>query len=365
MRPYVLPAIVGSGLLAACNFPVFNNAPISSKGLWVANAINVVEYNPAQRGQGTGATAPHVSINSEIFGSPRAVVFDNAGNLWVIDPSAMVGGKATPALIEFSAAQLAALPTDNSPDPVAVITSTTLKSPQQAVIDIQGNAWITDYGNSAVVVYTAAELSMSGTNALAPVLSISSGQFNGPSGIAFDSSGNMWVSNNGVPQSAKAEFGGGTTIVEYAADRLPAVPESGTSTPNLVSTVTLSDEMQASIQSPWALTFDSAGNLWSTNEQTSTVVQFDKANLTNGSPTPTVTISSATVGSDPSLNQPHGICIDDVGDVAVINAAGAFGIAIYGPKQLSGGATVPDTFIAGTATTLNAPQGCTFGPVVK
>jgi hypothetical protein len=130
----------------------------------------------------------------------------------------------------------------------------------------------------------------------------------------------------------------------------------------------LTDAGQVTIQSPWALAFDSSGTLWSSNNATSTVVGFAKASLVTGAPTPAATLSSATVNSIPSLDEPHGICIDDVGNLAVINeAAGAkaFSIAVYSPSQLVTGAPAPSTFIVGDAATLNAPEGCAFGPVVQ
>lgn len=367
-RTVLLPAILGCGIVAACNFPGNDGATVGSKGLWVANGTNVVEYNPSQLSAGTGATAPHVSINSAVFGTPQGVAFDPNGNLWVLDPAGMVNGAATPALFEFSAAQLAALATDNAPDPIAIITSSSLKTPRQAVIDVLGNAWITDPASNSVTAYTAAQLAQTGTNAIAPVLLIASAQFNGPSGIAFDGSGNMWISNNGKPATAADQFGGGTTIIEITAAHIPALPETGTSAPQVVSDVTLTDAGQVTIQSPWALAFDSSGTLWSSNTATSAVVGFAKASLVTGAPTPAATLSSTTVSTNPSLAEPHGVCIDDVGNLAVINEAGgakSFSIAVFAPSQLVTGSPTPSAFIVGDATTLNAPEGCAFGPVVQ
>jgi hypothetical protein len=48
-----------------------------------------------------------------------------------------------------------------------------------------------------------------------------------------------------------------------------------------------------------------------------------------------------------------------------LNSAGAFGVAFFTANQLVTGATVPSTFIVGTATPLNAPAGCNFGPMVN
>src|SRR5579871_3523067 len=225
----LLPTVLACTGLTGCNLTGLGDATEGSKGLWIANGTNVVEYNPAQLDGGTNATAPHVSINSGVFGTPQGVAFDQSGNLWVLDPAANINGAATPALLEFSASQLSSLASDNSPDPVAIITSSSLKTPRQAVIDTSGNAWITDPGSNAVMVYTATQLAETGTNAIAPVLVISSEQFNGPSGIAFDSSGDMWIANYGIPATAADAFGGGTSVVEISEAHLPAIPDSGTS----------------------------------------------------------------------------------------------------------------------------------------
>ena len=178
-------------VLAACKGT--NMGSVGTKGLWIANGTNVLEYIPKQLGTGTSAAVPHLMINSGSFGAPQGVTFDAKGNLWVMDPAGMVNGVATPALFEFSAAQLAKLATDNAPDPVATITSTALAVPQQSVFDAQGNQWVADHDNNAILVFTAAQLAMTGTNNLNPAVVISSTAFNGPLGIAFDKAGALWV----------------------------------------------------------------------------------------------------------------------------------------------------------------------------
>jgi len=364
-----IPALAAMlALLSACNFPADDGASVGGKGLWIANGTNVVEYLPGQLGGGATASAPHLAINSAAFGSPQGVTFDSAGNLWVMDPAGTVGDVVTPALFEFSAAQLAALPTDNAPDPIATITSAALKFPQQSAFDVNGNQWVTDHNNNTVLVFTAAELAQTGASQANPAMIISSAAFNGPLGIAFDSDGDLWVASNGtVPGAAGAVSSAGNTIVEFAAANLPALPEEGMIQPNLAADITLTDDGQASIQGPWALAFDATGNLWSSNANTPfTLVEFAKADLTaTGAPVPVTIVSPATVDGNPSLNSPHGLCIDDVGNLAAVNSAGAFGVASFGQRQLTTGAPTPDTFLVGAVTTLNAPAGCNFGGSVN
>jgi hypothetical protein len=345
-----------------------NNNMMTTRGLWIANGTNVLEYVPAQLAGGTSAAVPHRAINSAAFGAPQGVTFDSAGNLWVMDPNANVNGTTAPALLEFSAAQLAALGMNASPDPVAAFTSTALSFPQQSVFDAHGNQWVSDHNNNTILVFSAAQLMQTGSAATVPTVVISSAAFNGPLGIAFDSAGNLWVANNGgVPGTNNTASSAGTTIVEFQAAHLPTPPASGMLTPDMTADLTLSDNGSGSVQAPWALAFDATGNLWSSNANAPfTLVEFSKASLmAGGSAMPAVTISPATVGGNPSLDATNGLCFDSAGDLAATDAADAFGVAFYTKGQLMTGAPVPNTFIVGAATTLNAPAGCNFGPLIN
>jgi hypothetical protein len=351
--------------LVACNKDGMGNNGIT-KGLWIANGTDVLEFIPAQFSGGVVAAVPHLTNSSGSFGSPQGVTFDAAGNLWVMDPGAMVNGAATPALLEFNPAQLAALKTTGNPDPVAVITSTSLAFPQQSVFDSKGNQWVSDHNNNTIVVFSAAQLMATGTSATVPAVVISSAAFNGPLGIVFDAAGNLWVANNGgVPGDSGAMSPAGTTIVEFAAAHLPT-PGSGMVTPDLTPDITLSDDGQNSIQAPWELAFDAAGDLWSSNSGgTFSLVEIAKANLAaTGAPVPAVTIDTTMDMGNPSLDATNGLCLDNQGDIAATNAADAFGIPFY-KAPLKTGTLTPSTFIIGNATTLNAPAGCNFGPLVN
>ena len=360
---------LGAGvLLAACKHSTNNTV---TKGLWVANGTNVLEFIPSQFTAGVVDVAPHITLagsGANMTGAPQGVTFDSAGDLWVMDPQATVNGTPmTPALLKFSAAQLAALATTPNPEPAAIITSTDLNFPQQSVFDSAGNQWVTDHNNNTVLVFTAAQLAATGTNATTPAVVISSTAFNGPLGIVFDSSGNLWIANNGgVPGTTAGSMSAvGTTIVEFAKANLPT-PSTGMVTPDLTPSITLSDDGSGSIQGPWELQFDSSGNLWSSNASAPfTLVEFAKATLmATASPTPMTTISPVTDGGDPSLDTTNGLCFDNLGDIAATNSANAFGIPFY-KAPLKSGAITPSTFFVGATTTLSAPAGCNFGPLVK
>jgi hypothetical protein len=355
-------ALGAAALLAACKHNMNAN-----KGLWIANGNNVVEFVPSQLTMGVYSAAPHRNISSGALGTPQGVTFDPMGNLWVMDPGAMVNGKMTPALLKFSATQLKALGMTNAPDPVAIITSANLNFPQQSVFDKAGNQWVTDHNNNTILVFTAAQLNMTGSNDLLPAVVISSAAFNGPLGIAFDAMGNLWVANNGeVPGANNTTSALGTSIVEFTAAHLPMVSTTGMLTPMLTPDITLTDNGQGSIQGPWELAFDAAGNLWSSNAGTPfTLVEFAKASLmATGTPAPAITISPATVMGSQTLNATNGLCFDSAGDLAATNAVDA-GSASFYKAPLKTGALTPGTFIVGAATTLVAPAGCNFGPLIN
>ena len=359
-----LLVLSAAAVLAACKHHM---TTADTKGLWIANGNNVVEFVPSQITGGVQNVAPHRTISSGALGTPQGVTFDSTGNLWVMDPGAMINGQATPALLKFSSGQLAALGMTNGPEPAAIITSTSLAFPQQSVFDAQGNQWVSDHNNNTILVFTAAQLAMTGTNNLMPAVTITSAAFNGPLGIVFDSGGNLWVANNGeVPINNTTMSPLGTSIVEFAKANLPAVPTTGMLTPDLTPSITLTDNGQNSIQGPWELAFDSMGNLWSSNAGTPfTLVAFAKASLAaSGTPAPMTTISPTMDMGVSTLNSTNGLCFDNAGDIAATNAVDA-GSAPFYTTPLKSGAITPQTFFSGATTTLTAPAGCNFGPLVN
>ena len=329
--------------------------PTIDKALWIANGTNVLEYLPSQlSATSTSNAAPHLAVNSGIFGAPQGVVFDAAGDLWVIDGGTVsTGGTVQPALFEFTAQQLSMLGSNNAPMPNITLRSSSFVFPQQAVFDAKGDIWVSDNGGNAVFEFTPSQLMASNPTTVPNIVIDSDPAFNGPLGIAFDAAGDLWIANNAT-----------TTIFEFQAAHLPTTSSTVTLTPD----VTLSDDGNGSIQAPWALIFDSKGDLWSSNANSpSTVVEFAASSLTaSGSPTPEATLSPVMQGANPTLSAPNGIAFDNLGDLAAISSASPFGVAFFGQTMLmEGGVNDPDLLIVGSATTLNAPAGCNFGPVVN
>ncbi|MGH7839048.1 MAG: hypothetical protein ACREQC_14645 [Candidatus Binataceae bacterium] len=333
------------------------NKPKITVALWVANGTDVLEFDPGDFKKGTHQNKPHRTLNRMSgFGAPQGVNFDVNGDLWVIDGGTLAaGGTVAPALDEFTPTQLNNLKKkkDRTPTPNVALTSSAFVFPQQAVFDANGNLWVSDNGANVVYVFTAAQLTAGG--AQSPTVTLTANPaFSGPLGITFTTTGTLWVANNAS-----------TTIYKFKAKNLPSatIPASVTLIPDVI----LSDDGAGSIQGPWALIFDAAGNLWSSNANSPfTVVEFANTVLgTTASPTPAVTLSPTTdkKGND-TLAAPNGIAFDNLGDLAAISSATPFGAAGFAASQLAtSGATLPAVLLVGKNTTLNAPAGCNFGPV--
>jgi hypothetical protein len=331
--------------------------PTNSLALWVANGANVVEFLPSQLAAGVSDPAPHLALNTATgFGAPQGVQFDAAGDLWVLDGGTLAaGGNVAPAIDEFTPAQLSAHATTPNPAPNKVLTYPGIKFPQQGVFDAQGDFWVADNGANEVVEFTPSQLAAGGMQT--PALTLTSTiPFNGPLGIAFSPiTGNLWVANNG-----------GTSIEGFAAASLAGLSGTQTIAPHDV----LNDDGNGSIQAPWALVFDKNGNLWSSNANAPfTIVEFASTELGGGAgakPVPNVTISPTTDGGNTTLAAPNGLAFDSLGDLSAVSSASPFGVPVYATGQLTAsGATIPNVFLVGATTTLNAPAGDVFGPSVQ
>lgn len=218
-----------------------------NQALWVANGTNVLEFaSTSLTAMGSVGATPALMVNSSAFAAPQGVIFDTSADLWVIDGGNIgTGGKVKPALYEFTSSQLSGIQSGSSAMPNMTISSSAFVFPQQAAWDSKGDLWVSDHGANEVFEFTPAQRMASGTNVTPNITIKSTPAFNGALGLAFDSSGDLWVANNGS-----------TTIFEFNASTLPTASGSVTLTPNIM----LSDDGKGSIQGPWALAFDSAGN---------------------------------------------------------------------------------------------------------
>jgi streptogramin lyase len=228
--------------------------------MWVSSygaSSNTLEmYTTTARNEGGNPTR---TIVSSAISIGENITFDAHGDLWVADCHGQV--------VEFTPGQLTA---GGSQTPaVAISGGTIVKCPWSLVFDSNGNLWVGDYDVSHVVEYTPALLSTSGTPAPADTIGSNGGWSGATVGVAFDTSGNLWVGS----------LGSGT-FVEFTPAQLAA---GGAPVPHV--TVTLANDM-----APYGMAFDDRGTLWLSDANTDAMHGLTQAQLSaTGSVTPAVT----------------------------------------------------------------------------
>src|SRR5579875_977806 len=219
-----------------------------------------------------------------------------------------------------------------------------LAPPEQAALDSGGNLWVANAGGNNVIQISAAALGTSGI--LKPNLTIANPSGKDyvidPHGVAIDAEGDLWVANGGID-----------TIVEYTAQKLTSNPNPQPFT--FPPAVTISNPSGSLVlDEPEAMTFDPDGNLWVSNGDNDTVIEYTKSQLaSSGSPAPAVIISNPAGGAE-YLDEPHGLAFDGHGGLWVANSEPddcyanctqpPFEVVGYTASQIaSSGSPVPNT----------------------
>jgi sugar lactone lactonase YvrE len=233
----------------------------ASGNLWESawNSDTVLMYSPAARNAG-GSPTPTTVLVSSALSHDENIAFDPNGNLWIT--SCGNGG-----IVEFTPSQLAAGGTQTP----AVTISRASSCPWGLTFDGAGDVWVADFDLSDLVEYSAAQLATTGSPTPVDTIGANGGSLAKPSGVAFDASGNLWVSNFNA-----------TTVVGYSPSQLTA---GGAPVP--ATTIT----MPASSRG-LGTAFDNRGTLWVTDESHGVVYGLTSAQLAaGGTPSPVLTVT--------------------------------------------------------------------------
>ena len=219
-----------------------------------------------------------------------------SGALWV-------GKWGTANLAEgFTSPQLAAAGVAAAADTVG--SAGAMSTSSGTAFDSAGNLWVTDYINQEIHKYTPAQLA---SGASVPAVTISTQKE--PWGIAFDTHGNLWVS-----------FYNGNYVLRYAASDVAAWSGSLTDPAHALSIPTPIG--------PLGLAFDAQGNLWVAGFDVPQAYEIDAAQLGgSGSVLPTDSLMSAY------LDHGSALAFDRAGNLWEGTELGY--IVSYTPAQLS------------------------------
>lgn len=231
-------------------------------------------------GTGTSAT----------FNEPSGVAMDASGNLYVADYGNNEIREITPAGV---VSLFAGSPTGASGSADGTGTAATFNGPVGVAVDSAGNVYVADQNNNEIrkitpggVVTTLAgsttpgNLNATGTAA----------RFNGPKGIAVDTSGNLWVADSGNDEIR--EITPSAVVTTWAGTGSPGNANgSGTS---------------ASFNNPVGIALDASGDLYVADFANNEIRKIDSTDVV-----------STFVGTSAGLSGPYGAALDAGGNLYV------------------------------------------------
>jgi sugar lactone lactonase YvrE len=236
--------------------------------------------------------------------------------------------------------------------------------PQFGAFDGAGNLWVADSGNSVVYKFTAAQLAgLTGVGITPNAVLVSPTDFNGTLGIAFDGSGNLWVDNNGgttIVEITAATLAAASGVTPVTANTTlngqPIAPGSTLLTINNPWGILFNSSGDMWITNEELNVSSCSG----------TVIEFPSSQISGGgslTPTPSVVLTQTSISGTQSLCDPNGLSLStSLGNLVVANAAGP-SLAEFKADQLTTGSPAPGLFFFGAATLLNMPAGLTYGPL--
>ena len=294
-----------------------------------------------------------------VIGNPTAVAFDSKGDLWVVDSGNSRALEYEPPFTTGEAASLVIGQTsltgmtDTSP-------SGGLFGPTGIALDPSGNLWVVDSGNNRVLEFKtpfsngeSASLVIGQPTFGGYIGTTTSGGLNAPSYAAFDSSGNLWVTDQGnnrvLEFSAPFSTGQKASVVIGQADFTSFAPSS---------TVTAN-----SLFEPVGITFDAKGDLWVVDSGNHRVLEYNSPFSTDESASMVIGQSSLT-GTSTGLNA-FAVAFDSGGNLWVSD--GINGVAEYKGPLSTGESGIQEIGPAAATTTttlpgdrLRDPQGIAF-----
>jgi streptogramin lyase len=202
-----------------------------------AGVVSIFAGGPGNPGDvdGTGTAAG--------FALPSAVAVDSAGNVYVADTGNCQIRKITPAGVVSTLAGSTAGHADGTG------ASASFNNPSGVAVDTSGNVYVADTSNNEIRKITPAGVvsTFAGSTTQGDADGTgASASFNGPSGVAVDSAGNVYVADSGNNEIRMITPDG---VVRTLA---------GGSAPGNLNGIGAA----ASFQNPTGIAVDSAGNLY-------------------------------------------------------------------------------------------------------
>ncbi len=295
-----------------------------SGDLWVADSYNnrLLEFAPPfASGASASFQLGQSDYTSSVFQGqlslfdPESVAFDHSGDLWAVDTQNNRVLEYPPPLATGMSASLAIGQTSLMRS-LAGATRSNLSNPFAAAFDSSGDLWVSDSSNNRVLEFVPPFTTGMNASVVIGQLtfgtsspSLSPSGLNYPTGVAFDPSGNLWVADtlNSRVLEFKPPFTSG-----MSASLVIGQVSFGSSNPGTSS---------GQLAYPIGLTFDSFGNLWVADSFNSRVLGFasplssgERASLVIGQPLFTSGLPETTQSG---LYLPESVAFDQSGNLWV------------------------------------------------
>jgi sugar lactone lactonase YvrE len=257
----------------------------------------------------TGTASADIAANT---GGSDGFTFDRDGNMWILG-----GTSADPPLARYPASAFAS---DGDKTADVMIDSPSfgdaIPGPKVVAFDASGNLWVSVVSAGKVLMFTAAQIAASGT----PTATVELSGFSSPQGLAFDGGGNLWVA---------AEDDNAVVRIDVAHLAVSAATADLSITAKGMNDLTLR---------PVALAFDGGGNLWVNYDGTlASITPAQQAGTGPKTITPAVQISTDV------STLPVGIAFDQDGGLWLAHAAGKF--ARFDAAQLTASGSMAPAII--------------------
>jgi sugar lactone lactonase YvrE len=302
-------------------------------------------------GTGSAGEPSAGAATSSPFERPQNIAMDSSGNLYIADPGAEVVLKVNTS---GQLSVFAGIAGQTGSAAQGTATSVYLSAPSGVAVDSSGNVYIADTGHARVDKVTSSGtlsyLAGTGTAGQPTAGTATSSELNNPSGVAVDSSGNVYIADRGNSRVEKVTSSGTLSII--AGTGTAGAPTAGVAT-------------NSKLNGPFGIAVDSSGNVYIGdlgNDEVEKVTSSGTLSIFAG----TGTAGSATAGPATSseLNQPYGLAVDSSGDVYIADYAAhevdrvtpSGTLAIFAGTGTAGTQTASTTGVA-TSTNLGGPNG--------
>ncbi len=294
---------------------------------------------------GNGQAATNAFLNS-----PAGVAADAAGNVYIADTgNNMVRKVGTNGIISaFAGSGTGGFSGDGG-----VATNARIHLPGGVAVDAAGNVYIADTYNNRIrkvstngIITTVAGSSNTPNGLIGDGGQATNATLSFPRGVALDPSGNLYIADTGNERVRKVDANGIITTV------------AGNGTTGTIGNVGDGNAAtRASLSSPAAVAFDSAGNLYIADSGDNLIREVSNGKISSIAGTGTSGYSGdGSAATQAWLSQPQGVAVDSAGNVyfadtgnevirevssGIVNTiAGNDGLGDYGDGGPAGAATL-------------------------